>query len=231
MPSPVQVLSSTGGSLLAGGTRLLGAALRRTKPLHPEGHLRRATVTRTGADPATGCAWLDEPGTDDALVRVSRGIGLPGTVPDVHGMAIRVSLDGAVGDLLLASTGTGRLSRFLLTATRSAGGGPLGTLLPYRSPRGPVLIAAVPESPLAFRLQRSGLAGDWVPFGRLELGEDLGDDTQVSFDPVVNVLPGLATYDWVRRLRGPAYRTARRRSDRPDPVATATAAAPPQRRA
>jgi hypothetical protein len=32
----------------------------------------------------------------------------------------------------------------------------------------------------------------------------------VSFDPVRNVLPGLAPYDWVRRLREPAYLTARR---------------------
>jgi hypothetical protein len=40
-------------------------------------------------------------------------------------------------------------------------------------------------------------------------------DTPVSFEPVGNLLPGLETYDWVRRLRAPAYRTARRsRGDR-----------------
>ena len=35
-------------------------------------------------------------------------------------------------------------------------------------------------------------------------------DMPVSFEPVRHPLPGLETYDWVRRLREPAYATARR---------------------
>jgi hypothetical protein len=53
-----------------------------------------------------------------------------------------------------------------------------------------------------------------MPFGTLDLGEPLGDDTSVSFDPIVNVLPGLRQYGWVTRLREPAYWMARRRSHR-----------------
>ena len=31
----------------------------------------------------------------------------------------------------------------------------------------------------------------------------------LSFEPARNVLPGLEVYEWVRRLRQPAYTTAR----------------------
>ena len=41
------------------------------------------------AGPALGVAWLDEPGADDVVVRLSRGGGLPAWCPDVHGLALR----------------------------------------------------------------------------------------------------------------------------------------------
>jgi hypothetical protein len=158
--------------------------------------------------------WLDSAGQDDATVRISRGIGLPDALPDVQGLAIRIALGGAEADLLLASTGTGRLTRYVLTPTRRATGRSLTSLLPYRSPRGPLLLAAVPESEHAFELRWAGPVGPWHTFGRLELGAPFGDDLQVSFDPIVNVLPGLSHYSWVRLLREPAYWTARSRSGR-----------------
>jgi hypothetical protein len=49
----------------------------------------------------------------------------------------------------------------------------------------------------------------------MELGPTLPGE-QVSFDPVLNRLPGLEQYDLVARLRLPAYHAARRsRSERP----------------
>lgn len=50
------------------------------------------------------------------------------------------------------------------------------------------------------------------PFAELTLHTDPVDepDSPISFDPVMNVLPGLDTDDWIRRLREPAYATARR---------------------
>jgi hypothetical protein len=212
--TPLHVLARTTGGLLASGTRALGAAWHRVKPLHPEGSLRRATVTRVGGPVRSGAAWIDEAGEDEALVRVSRAIGLPQSLPDIHGLALRIDPDGSPADLLLASTGLGRLSRFFLTPAKKPTGRPLTSLLPYRSPRGALLVAAVPDSPRTFELLWAGPIGPWHRFGRLELGEARGDDLQVSFDPILNQLPGLSQYDWVRRLREPAYWTARERSGR-----------------
>jgi hypothetical protein len=214
MESPIDVLARTAGGLLSSGTSVVGAVRSRTKPLHPEGQLRRATLTRMGGGALTGVPWLDDAGRDEALVRLSRGIGLPELLPDVQGLAVRLELDGAPADVLFATTGLGRLTRYLLTPTRKVVGRPLTTLMPYRSPRGPLLLAAVPESEQAFDLRWAGPVGPWTSFGRLELGEPLGDDTRVSFDPVVNVVPGLSNYGWVERLREPAYWVARRRTHR-----------------
>jgi hypothetical protein len=220
--SPLDALARTTGGLLASGTRVLGAVRHRTKPLHPAGVIRRGTITRVGGPVRCGVPWIDEPGRDEALVRVSRAIGLPQSLPDIHGLALRVEPEGRPADLLLASTGLGRLSRFLLTPARKPSGRPLTSLLPYRSPRGPLLLAATPESPgslellepRSFELLWAGPIGPWHRFGRLEFGPPHGDDLPVSFDPILNPLPGLSQYAWVTRLREPAYRTARERSGR-----------------
>lgn len=229
MESPIDILARTAGGLLSSGAVAVGAARNRTKPLHPDGQLRRATVTRMGGSPLTGVPWLDEPGRDDALVRLSRAVGLPEALPDIRGLAIRLELESPA-DVLLATTGLGRLSRFVLTATRRPDGRPLTSLLPYRSPRGALLLAAVPTSIRSFDLRWAGPVGPWVSFGTLELGEPLGDDTRVSFDPLLNVVPGLSNYGWVERLREPAYWAARRRTHRtaqPDAQPTASPATGP----
>jgi hypothetical protein len=212
--APLDVLARTAGGALAAGAGVLGAARQRVKPLHPQGQLRHATITRMSGPVPAGVPWLDSAGQDDAIVRISRGIGLPDLLPDIQGLAVRVALGGAEADLLLASTGTGRLTRYLLTPTRRPTGRSLTSLLPYRSPRGPLLLAAVPESEHAFELRWAGPVGPWHTFGRLELGAPYGDDLRVSFDPIVNVLPGLGHYSWVRLLREPAYWTARSRTGR-----------------
>ena len=55
-------------------------------------------------------------------------------------------------------------------------------------------------------------SGAWHPFAELRLHDQPVDqaDTLLSFEPVRNLLPGLVTYEWVRRLREPAYAAARR---------------------
>jgi hypothetical protein len=153
--------------------------------------------------------WLDEPGTDEVQVRVSRAIGLPAPLPDIHGLAVRVPVDAGHADLLLATTGLGRVTRFLLTFTRHPHGRPLTTLLPYRGPHGPILLAARPESDLELELMWATPRGPWVSFGRLVLAATAGPDVMVSFDPLVNPLPGLGNYEWVQSLREPAYGAAR----------------------
>lgn len=209
-----QLPAAAGGAVLAATTgglaRLRGAA----KPLHPLGELRAGRVRRSGSFPATGVAWLDDAGEDAVLVRRSRAVGLPHPLPDIHGLALRVDGPRGPADLLLASTGFGRLSRFVLTWSRDPRTRPLTTLLPYRTPTGPVLLGATLRDEDTVVLAWARPSGSWRRFATVHL-EDAVEDPTISFDPLLHRLPGLDQYAAVVRLREPAY--ARARASRADP--------------
>jgi hypothetical protein len=203
--------SFAGGQILRGAARVISARPA-AKPLHPRGSVVVGTLHRFGAEDGTGAAWLDQAGDDRVLVRQSRAVGLPAPAPDIFGLAIRVPIEGGRhGDLLFASTGLGRLTRFTLTPARSPYGRPMTTLLPYRTPAGGVLLSAVFHHETELGLAWAIRSGAWHPFAELSLDKDPADeaDMPLSFEPARNTLPGLETYDWVRRLREPAYTTAR----------------------
>jgi hypothetical protein len=206
-----------GGALLAAATRGVAAVRRADKPLHPRGDVVEGRLDRSGSTERTGVPWLDEPGTDDVTVRRSRAIGLPRPVPDVHGLALRVHTTDGLADLLFASTGLGRLTRFVLTAGRDPRSRPLTTLLPYETDTGPVILAAVGLTPQTYELSWARADGDWRPFAVLRLASEHGADQDLSFDPVRHQVAGLRQYPGVRRLREPAYHRARRSSGRPEP--------------
>lgn len=185
------------------------AALRpAAKPLHPHGEVLSARLHRVGAYPATGIPWLDGSGTDEVLVRMSRAVGLPQRFPDIFGLALRIPVGERHADLLFASTGLGRIGRFVLRPSRSALGRPMTTLLPYRTDQGPLLLAAVPASADTFDISCACGSGAWRRVGTLQLMGP-GADALISFDPLLNTVPGLENYPFVRALREPAYRTAR----------------------
>jgi hypothetical protein len=212
LDSAVRTASTAGGQFLRAATGVV-AARPAAKPLHPRGSVVRGTLRRRGSRGETDAPWLDQAGEDQVLVRQSRAVGLPSPAPDIFGLAVRVPTDaGRYGDLLFASTGLGQLTRFTLTASRSPYGRPMTTLLPYRTPAGPVLLSAVFEDETTVRLAWAVRSGPWHQFAELWLHEDPVDesDVLVSFDPVRNGLPGLETYDWIRRLREPSYLTAER---------------------
>lgn len=211
---PLQLLASAGGAALSGAARALAVVRRPAKPLHPHGDLVHGTVHRSGSSEPTGVRWLDEPGSDEVVVRLSRAIGLAAPLPDIYGIALRIPVERGHADLLLATTGLGRVTRFVLTPTRSPDGRPLTTLLPYRSPTGPLLLAAQPLGDAIFDLLWARPGGAWASFGRLVLSDEEGPDPTVSFDPLLNTLPGLENYSWVRRLRQPAYASARAQRSR-----------------
>ena len=213
--------AGAGGSLLGAVFGVVGV-LRRGKPLHPEGIVYDALIRRAGSPVEWRCRWLDEPGEDVGTARLSRAIGLPAPVPDIHGLAITFTGDeGERHDLLLATTGLGRWSRFVLVPRSGAYTCPYGSLFTYRSPRGLVLLSAAPlstrdppEPPMtaSFRLQVASVTGPWHTFGTLELtapARGLGDDP-LRFDPLVYPLPGLHWPVALERLREPAYAAARR---------------------
>ena len=206
----VRTAWSAAGVLLAGAVAAVAGLRRARKPLHPHGSVSHGRLVRHGGGESTGVAWLDRGGEDDVLVRRSRALGLPRWLPDIHGLALRVPApDGAVGDLLLASTGLGAVSRFVLTWSRSSERRPMTTLLPYRTPRGPLLIGAEPRGAGSYDLVLAGPVGPWRPFGRLTVTDRTADDEPISFDPSLNTVPGLENYGWVVRLRARAYRRAR----------------------
>lgn len=212
LDSAARTASYAGGQLLRAATGMI-AARPAAKPLHPRGSVVHGTLHRWGSEVRTGALWLDQSGHDRVLVRQSRALGLPSPVPDIYGLAIRVpSAGGRRGDLLFASTGLGRITRFTLTAATSPHRRPMTTLLPYRTPAGAVVLSAVFPAEGKIELAWAIGSGAWNPFAVLWLDTDPGDeaDVLVSFDPVRNALPGLETHEWIRRLREPSYATARR---------------------
>ena len=202
---------SGAGRVLAALTSLVAAARPAAKPLHPRGELVRGAITRSGDGPHSGVDWVDTPGHDAVVARSSRAVGLPAPLPDILGMAVRVRLGpDRTADLLFATTGLGRLTRYLLAPARDLTTSPATTLLPYRSPTGPLSFAITPAGPRRFRLMWARPDSGWHPFGWLVLEPGPGTDPGVSFDPTASTLPGLSHYAWVVRLRAPAYAAARR---------------------
>jgi hypothetical protein len=203
------------GSVLGAGFRTLGAVRPARKPLHPAGRVVTGRLRRQGLEPPIGVAFLDTPGDQPVLVRESRSVGLPESLPDIQGLAIRVTNpDGSAGDLLLATTGWGRLTRFVLTPSRTTYGRPMTTLFPYRTDAGPVLLGARSGESGVVRLAAAIGGGPWRWFAELTISQQDAPDPTISFDPVTHQVPGLEQYPAVTRLREPAYRSARRsRSD------------------
>jgi hypothetical protein len=81
------VVEATAG-VAAAAVMGAASAIRRKRVFHPEGVAFRATYQATGAH--HGAPLLDEAGTHDAVVRLSRGAGLPGSLPDFLGLALRI---------------------------------------------------------------------------------------------------------------------------------------------
>lgn len=205
------------------------------RPIHTEGVGLEGTLTRTGGG-NSGIRWIDEPGQDPVRARFSRSFGLPHGWPDILGLALRVPVpvradaEGSEGcaDVLLATAGAGRLSRFVPTVHRHVPDGAFASFMPYRGAHGPVLVAAHPEpraEPLPARPDRFRDAvaarpwvlglhwatplGPWHRFGTAELRAGAPFGPAERFDPLLNVPAGAGNYAWTHRLREPSYALAR----------------------
>ncbi len=229
---PAGDLALSGAGLAVGVAFALLTRVRRGKPIHIRGVVLTARLRRDGTG-RSGVPWVDEVADDDVVVRLSRSVGLPAGWPDVHGLAVR---DESAGwDLLLSTTFAAPVLRHVLRPGLRPDRGTYGSVVPFRGPHGPVLVAAQPPpgrrlpadpaelgedltlTPATFTLAWTDLRGEWEPFGTLEVGTrvDLaaagarGPDLPVRFDPL-RTPPGLKTYRWVARVREPAYAAARR---------------------
>lgn len=211
MTKLLQGAANIGGKVLAAALAPLGP-VRDAKPLHPDGEVRNARLEVTEPEPALGVQAFAERGSSDCLVRISRATGLPESLPDIHGLALRLRPEAPRGsreDLLFAGTGSGRVTRFVLVPRMRYEDGVLTTLLPMASRSGPVLFAARPHGDDRFELAWARPSGAWTALGNLVLGAPLGDP-ELRFDPITEPVAGLSNYAWVTRLREPAYAWARR---------------------
>jgi hypothetical protein len=194
--------------------------------MHPRGAVFDAVLARQGAVADRGVPWLDAVATDAAVVRLSRGAGLPAPFPDLLGLAVRLPRDGAPVDLLLTTTGRGPLGRLLPLPRRDAAA-VYSSIMAYRSDAGYLRLAAIPltrgvpsdPASLAAAVSRDGLRfalavargpGPWQPFATLTLTAPVPAlDPDVRFDAVENPPPGLVPDGPMARFRAPSYARAR----------------------
>jgi hypothetical protein len=169
------------------------STLRRRRSLHPDGASYHAAVHIDGDTDLDGTPLLAHAASHPALVRFSRGAGLPPSLPDVLGLALRlcdVHGEGRHQDLLMATSAKPPvLHHLLLPGVRGPFGQPYSTILPYR---------AAP-----FR--------GWRRIGSIDVGAPLGGDVgeRLRFNPW-NTGGGIRPAGPFQGLRDPAYSASQR---------------------
>ncbi|MGY0499447.1 phosphodiesterase [Nocardia sp. FBN12] len=206
-----------------------GARLRHARVFHPRG------VRLAGRFRATSAyePWFGS-GDRAVIARQSKGLGSPGGVPDVLGLAFRV-LDGDEHpwDFALATTGRSALGRFVITPARAWATARFGTLLPYRfGDAPPVWLFAEPldtgdlpttaslralddhldDHVIRFSITADGLGHPPETVGELDLRRaEPGEHRTDFFDPILNHPADVALIPpVVNRLRENAYTGSRR---------------------
>jgi hypothetical protein len=199
------------------------SAGRGSRIFHPQGMAYRGVVRVD--DGVDGVPLLAPGAALDAVVRFSRGLGLPRGWPEFLGLALRIEDEQ---DLLLASSSPSPLVRMVPLPARSFFGTTLTSLLPFDAGPRVVFVGAVVHGtptceddqltelanspgPVTATLALAELGGRWRPFGTLEVGERLPDaeSRALRFDPWRRA-GGLVPHGWINRLRAPAYRGSRR---------------------
>jgi hypothetical protein len=222
------------------------SGLRRARIFHPVGKLFDGELKIFPGEEHPDVPLFRDPGPHPAAARLSRGIGLPEFLPDVLGLAVKlvgVHGPGRDQDVLMVSSGTGRIGRrMLLPATRYLDQS-FSSVLPYRiggrimlfgalpaahlevDPDAPALTEAeeaLTEGALQFTLAVAEPFGQWKRVGVLYLRESV-DGADLAFNPW-NTGGGIRPAGPINMVRDAAYRGSRRgRPDAPPEQEPATA--------
>jgi hypothetical protein len=230
VPAPVAAAT---GAFWGAVSRLRGGM----RSLHPigDGYSARFVVQEGGRTPFLhGVPLFDTPGTREAIVRFSRGAGLPEPLPDILGIAVRV-LDahgpGAHQDFLLVTSSGAPVAHHALLPARSFFDRTFSSILAYSiggslrlvgarglsavphggdAGLGGVAIAAARGS-LAYDLSLAALFGRFGSVARLEVGDRLPADVseRLTFN-VWNTGGGIAPAGPFQGVRLPAYEGSQR---------------------
>jgi len=216
------------------------AALRRKRSLHPIGIGYQGRLQVSAHPPARPAVPLFGAGAaHPALLRFSRGAGLPEPLPDALGVAIKLPDahgPGADQDLLLTSSSDRPLLRRLLFPARSFLRGAFSTALPYELGGERVVLLLVPiraadgagdrrsggamgqlraaaADGLRFELRTATTFGRSRPLATVTTDAPLtADQTDtLRFNPWTTG-PGIRPAGWLNLLRDAAYRASQRRS-------------------
>jgi hypothetical protein len=226
--TPINLARGAGAALGGAAGLALGTcfgvigAVRRNRPIHSVGTVTPGALF-IDAPGATGSALFDTAGERPLIARLSRSVSWPVGLPDVIGLALRIpggGSDGGTADLLFASTGTGRLTRYVLQFRISPAAGPLTTMFPLTGAGGNIVFRLDPGPQNHYRLSYSRNSEPWLTLGRVSLesphaptrrpGGPAGpDDARLRFRPVGQPPSGLAAPTWLRAARSPAYGIAR----------------------
>lgn len=211
------------------------AAARHRRVFHPVGVLAWGSIERV----AVRDVGLPVESASDVLVRLSKGIGTPGALPDVIGLAFRLPAGGSPSgespappwDVLLASAGSGRLSRFGVRPVVRWSGQPMSSVMPLRHQgtnwwlRAQILSAvdgagvsldsigsSLRDGPLTVAIDQAPGFAPFHRLARLTIKDLVPQDeiSDVDFDPVLRTAPGVQLMpQWLSNLRMQAYRRSR----------------------
>jgi hypothetical protein len=233
------------GPLAAGVFGAL-SAVRRRRIFHPHGRAFDATVDLVGLA-ALAPSVLASAGRHRAIVRLSRGVGLPEPRPDFLGAAIRLldvgEAPGQHQDLLLVSSGAAPVLRHALVPVAEFGRAHYSSVLPVQAGGTTVVLGlrpvwsgeptpsarlddvadAMTQARLTFSLEVATPGGEWRDAARIEVGAARAEAESESlrFNPF-NDAGGVEPVGALNGLRRRAY--AASQSLRPTPLAEPTGA-------
>jgi hypothetical protein len=219
-----------------------------TRPLHPAGGAFDGELV-VEHPRLRGARLFAREGRRPAIVRFSRGFGIPRPAPDLVAMAIKVPDAYGPGrdqDLLLAAAGDRPVLRHLFAWGGTHTQRSFSTVLPFSVGGRTMVLGAVPAGSvrgryadldelaplaatgdLAFDLRVATPLGAWHDVARVEVGARVGEEREAQLDfNSSRTGGGIEAIGLINRIRDTAYEAARHNRG-----AHADAAAPQRDRA